>query len=119
MITTNRKLLARVCEVILARSGLQDAWSESGPLHAERNLELRLSSSQRVIVEFVRTLWSGDGSLKVSNLILEIEDEPMVLLGTLLVAAAYGEVGLRDWLAINEVGSPERSPEGHCDVTRH
>lgn len=115
MISTNRRLLARVCDVLLTSSGLEGYWDDTGPspLAAEQRATPsdELTSSQRMVLEFAWTLWSGEGELKVADLLQETDDGALVKLGTLLVGAAYGERGVSDWLAV-ECGDDDRSDPG-------
>lgn len=122
MITSNRRLLGRVCEALLTSCGLKGFWTEDGP--TIRAMEQRASSadaltaSQRVTLELVRMLWLGESELKVSKLLHEMDEQALVKLGTLLVGAAYGERGVSDWLAI-ERGEDARADELAEDPPMH
>lgn len=117
MITANRRLLARVCEALLTSSGLEGFWTDGGPSALAEKQRTSpsdaLSASQRVTLELAWMLWRGEGELKVSDLLQELDDQALVKIGTLLVGVAYGEGGVSDWLAIErgDVVGPAKTDE--------
>lgn len=108
MITTNRRILARVCKALLARAGVENHWTDHGPSIGSPAATF-LTESQQVTLELARTLSTGGVGLHVAELFLRLDDEMMVVVGTLMVGAAYGERGLSDWLSVEDEASRDDS----------
>lgn len=105
---SDRKLVDEVCRAVLAAAQLGYLWTAEGPVDSIDHVASTLPASQQAVVRFARALWSGDSRVAVGDLLTDAEDDHVVILGTLLVAVAYGRAGIQDWLAVqNERPFPE------------
>lgn len=96
--TSNTELRAEICELLLTAVGLCVRWTAAGPpqqLAAER-----LSPEQGTMVGIANAIWDETVQIGLSEVWNELAPDRVSLIGTLLVASAYGDQGLVDWLSI-------------------
>lgn len=117
MLTCNRPLAARVCRLLLS-AGLGHLWSGREPTAQFEQLVTDLGESQQSLAHLVAAIWSGDRRLTVAEFVGRATPDSLAIFGTLLVASAYGDVGIRDWLAIQEEGR-QRSEHDDDDGVVH
>lgn len=115
MAIINDKSLANdVCRTILAAAQVEHLWTAEGPVGSIDHLTNHLTRAERAMVCFARAVWAGKSGLDVGDLVDELDADHLVVLGTLLVAVAYGEEGIRDWLDVqNDRGRGERPTAVH------
>lgn len=99
--TTDRVLVNDVCVVVLTAAGLKQLWTKNGPAAELEARTAGLTAAQKAVVRFVIDLWSGDGALALGCLVATADANYLVVVGTLLVAIAYGDQGLRDWVDVH------------------
>lgn len=100
--TSNVKLRAEICQLLLSAVGLRATWTEAGPDGTLANTSL--TPQQRTMVGVATCLWDESVSVAISDVWNDLEPDQVTLIGTLLVASAYGDEVLADWLAINDSG---------------
>lgn len=98
--------LARACRALLARVGLAELWTSSGP--TPRALDLLehdggpLSSGERIVLLAAFAFWNGSGGLRLAELIESLDASHCDALCALVVAAKYGADAIDEWLAEHE-----------------
>jgi hypothetical protein len=103
--------LASVCKILTARAGRVGLWTDHGPTPGAQELLGKnggpLSSSERALVLLAWVLWKTPNDptkLKVSDIVGNLDDENLALVGSLFLAMSQGPNGVDRWIDANRIG---------------
>lgn len=97
--------LARVCKVLVGRADQAGLWTDHGPTPAAQQVLAKnggvLSSSERALVLLAWVLWKTPNDptkLKVSDVVGNLDNEHLALVGSLFLAMSQGPDEVDRWM---------------------
>ena len=108
-LTISEEQRNRICTVFFREAGLKHLWGPEGPQERAALLlsqkEITLSQDQMVLVRVAWLIWRAPydvTQLKAAEMLFDLSEDRLHLVGSLFVALAAGSFAVGEWLLKHE-----------------